>query len=180
MTIGELMDSEDCELCPFMRESICPGGWKSDGCGNPVEPPCTGWGDDDFDTDVEDLLHEYYAAEKAWEDHLEMIEQAARESKEKKERRSRKRKAMESYCIKERSVIKVLKKHISAIKRLIDIARIRASAFNSANEIFGYDERYSVRPDLQVKLDQLNADLEKANAEYKLKRKEFYKNYKEQ
>lgn len=39
-------DIDDCSKCP-LYESECPGGWTSDGSGNPIEPPCTSWNDDD-------------------------------------------------------------------------------------------------------------------------------------
>lgn len=39
-------DIDDCSKCP-LYESECPGGWTSDGAGNPIEPPCTSWNDDD-------------------------------------------------------------------------------------------------------------------------------------
>jgi len=34
-------DIDGCENCP-----LSCGGWKSDGNGEPVEPPCMSWNDD--------------------------------------------------------------------------------------------------------------------------------------
>lgn len=39
-------DIDDCSKCPLYK-SECPGGWTSNGAGNPIEPPCTSWSDDD-------------------------------------------------------------------------------------------------------------------------------------
>jgi len=38
-------DIDDCSNCPLYKTD-CVGGWKSDGGGNPIEPPCTSWNDD--------------------------------------------------------------------------------------------------------------------------------------
>jgi hypothetical protein len=38
-------DIHDCDECPLYKKD-CIGGWTSDGCGNPIEPPCTSWNDD--------------------------------------------------------------------------------------------------------------------------------------
>lgn len=37
-------DIHGCKECPLLNKE-CPGGWDSDGSGNPVEPPCTSWND---------------------------------------------------------------------------------------------------------------------------------------
>ena len=34
-----------CEECPLYKKD-CPGGWTSNGSGNPIEPPCCSWDDD--------------------------------------------------------------------------------------------------------------------------------------
>lgn len=44
--IKKASEIEECEDCPLYKKD-CPGGWTSDGTGQPVEPPCTSWNDDD-------------------------------------------------------------------------------------------------------------------------------------
>lgn len=44
--VKKASEIEDCSDCP-LYQTDCPGGWTSDGTGQPVEPPCTGWNDDD-------------------------------------------------------------------------------------------------------------------------------------
>jgi len=44
--IKKASEIEECEDCPLYKKD-CPGGWTSDGTGQPIEPPCTSWNDDD-------------------------------------------------------------------------------------------------------------------------------------
>ena len=36
----------ECSECPLYGYD-CKGGWTSDGRGNPIEPPCVNWDDED-------------------------------------------------------------------------------------------------------------------------------------
>lgn len=40
-------DITGCEDCP-LYEKDCPGGMTSGSGGEPIEPPCTSWNDDDL------------------------------------------------------------------------------------------------------------------------------------
>lgn len=39
-------DIDDCSNCPLYKND-CSGGWTSGGGGNPIEPPCCSWNDND-------------------------------------------------------------------------------------------------------------------------------------
>ena len=39
-------DISGCDDCPLYGVD-CKGGWTSDGMGNPIEPPCGMWDDED-------------------------------------------------------------------------------------------------------------------------------------
>lgn len=39
-------DIIDCDSCPLYKNH-CVGGWTSGEGGDPIEPPCTNWNDDD-------------------------------------------------------------------------------------------------------------------------------------
>lgn len=56
MTWKEMLDGEDCELCPYMIEGMCSGGVNCFG-GNPVYPPC-GEYDIPNDKDLDELRKE--------------------------------------------------------------------------------------------------------------------------
>jgi hypothetical protein len=49
-------DIKGCDNCPLYKND-CKGGWSSDGRGTPVEPPCTGWDDDN---DIYEGMYEEY------------------------------------------------------------------------------------------------------------------------
>lgn len=76
-------DIHDCESCPLYKHD-CKGGWTSDGNGNPVEPPCTSWNDDDeiYEGMYEDNVYEPSERELKWEQ-----EELARKEQEQKKRR---------------------------------------------------------------------------------------------
>jgi len=68
---------QDCESCPLYKHD-CKGGWTSDGNGNPVEPPCTSWNDDDeiYEGMYEDNFYEPSEQELKWiKEENEKIEQ---------------------------------------------------------------------------------------------------------
>ena len=43
----DVMEAEDCNACPAYTEEICKGGWTSTPSGEPLEPPCCGWSEDE-------------------------------------------------------------------------------------------------------------------------------------
>mgnify|MGYP000954050537 CR=1 FL=1 len=77
-------DIHDCESCPLYKYD-CIGGWTSDGNGNPVEPPCTSWDDDDeiYEGMYEDRVYEPSEQELRWE--REELAQKEQERKKKRE-----------------------------------------------------------------------------------------------
>lgn len=78
-------DIDDCSNCP-LYESECPGGWTSNGAGNPIEPPCTSWNDDD---EIWDGMLEHQRIE--WEEYEERQKKRERSMKAKKAAETRKK-----------------------------------------------------------------------------------------
>ncbi len=78
-------DIDDCSKCP-LYESECPGGWTSDGAGNPIEPPCTSWNDDDEIWDG--MVESQYIV---WEESEELQRKNERSMKAKRAAETRKK-----------------------------------------------------------------------------------------
>lgn len=88
--VKKASEIEDCSDCP-LYQTDCPGGWKSDGAGNPIEPPCTSWNGDeeiyegmyDYNPSEDDIaywseLSSQREAERKKQAHLEEIDQYRR------------------------------------------------------------------------------------------------------
>lgn len=77
-------DIDDCSNCPLYKHD-CVGGWTSDGGGNPIEPPCTSWNDDDeiYEGMYDNYTYEPSERELKWEE--ERLEQLEKERKAEKE-----------------------------------------------------------------------------------------------
>lgn len=63
-------DITDCAECPLYDHDCC-GGWSSNGCGTPIEPPCTSWNGD------EEIYEGMYDRYRDWK--LEDIKQRTAE-----------------------------------------------------------------------------------------------------
>lgn len=174
MTLKEFQEIGDCDVCPFMSEGECCGGWKSGAGGTPIEPPCCSWPDDDPDIDMDDLLSRHQAKKMAYERHLDELYEAEMVRKEKAAKRAETRRAMELYCHVERIKVKALKKQIKGLQKQADMAMCLANAFNFANEAFHYKERYQIDPVFKQRIENLELELKDAESAYKNKRKEFY------
>ena len=76
-------DIDDCSVCPLYKKD-CLGGWTSNGCGTPIEPPCCSWNGDEeiyegmYDCDYRD----YEYAEVSYKE-KQVREQEARERQHK-------------------------------------------------------------------------------------------------
>lgn len=171
MTFGEFLDKElPCEECPLYQENMCSGGVKCYG-GMPIEPPCCFV---DADQDIEEWVRQKNLQILAYEE-VEDIQARVLEQKRERQRKRKETTAqMKSYCWKERAEIKGIKKRIKAFEKAKSFAECMAIAFNSTNQIFGYEERKQVNPKLTSELDNLNEQLKTAEEKYKAKRKEFY------
>jgi len=128
---------EDCEQCPLYKD-LCPGGWTSSPSGNPIEPPCTNWKDDD---DLDELYDNAIASNLAHEEYLER--KWAEEEKRKKINEEKAKRSEESRWATrhERNQISKLRKQIRKNNMLLNLSRSFASAFNMTNEMFGHEER---------------------------------------
>ena len=60
MLFKDMLEIDDCTLCPLYKNELCKGGLTSNGYGEPVEPPCTNF-DDNTDLD------EYVKRSVQWE-----------------------------------------------------------------------------------------------------------------
>lgn len=80
--VKKASEIEECEYCPLYKND-CPGGWTSDGTGQPVEPPCTSWNDDD------EIYEGMYYHEPSDEEIRRWSEESARKEAARKEQEHR-------------------------------------------------------------------------------------------
>lgn len=162
----------DCEVCPIKKNDLCNGASVTCYGGDPVYAPCCDFEDDlDLDEYIEKTLDNIRRYEE-WEDKRIREEKA---KKEKAKKAAETRKQMELYCSKEIAEIKSFEKNIKKIQKAYEAYKIRTSALNTTNEMFGYSKRYAEEsPEVEKTLAILQEQLAKAKERYAEKRKEFY------
>lgn len=166
---------ESCDGCPLLESGICTGGWKCYG-GEPIEPPCCCFDDD---TDLDEWVSNCLKQQLAWE---EREDKRIREEVKKKERAKKAadtKRAMRWYCRDELYTLKRAQKALQAQEAAERLASSLAEAINITNEMFRYEERVTVRPDISAEVDRLEALVVDAREKYEAKRKEFYTQRKE-
>lgn len=180
MTWKEMLDSEDCELCPYMIEAICTGGMNCFG-GEPVYPPCTEY-DIPADKDMNELRNELSRSIQLQE------EREQKRIKQEKMRRERARKAAATrqeikwFCHAELEAVQRLKKKISALESISSFAKSLSFAVNATNEMFQkaghtspeYETRISPKPEINQEIEQAKRELILAEQTYEQKRKQFF------
>ncbi len=170
----KLCDIEDCNECPLKDEFSCPGGWACYG-GEPIEPPCACWTDEELEMDVEEYIDELHRIQITREEYERHLWEQEQEKKRKNEIAAKKRSHMRSYCTKERLAVKSLKKRIKSYEKIEQLASSMAEAVNVTNKMFGYAERRVVNPAITDTLQSLYTELEKAELKLKEKQKECRK-----
>lgn len=172
----EIMNDENCDRCPLMKEEICPGGWRCYG-GNPIEPPCCGFDDE---TDLDEWVKDAVERRKRYEEYQDKIARKEKEKKEKAKKAAETRREMRFYCRNEIKQLKSCEKQLEAYKASLRLASTFAEAFNITNEMFGYSERLKQKPKVQETINDLEVKIKEAKQKYEAKRKEFYNNRKKQ
>lgn len=178
MLVKEFLELEDCEQCPFYKES-CSGGMTSSPSGIPIEPPCTSWDDND---DLDELYGIAIKKRLAHEEYLERKWEAEEERKRKNKEKARKAREARIITAFERKEIKRLRKQIKNNNTIMHMADSFANAFNTTNEMFGYEERIDIKKEkhpleienkkLQEKIDELDKVRKEKLKELRIKRKE--------
>lgn len=83
--VKKASEIEDCSECPLYKKD-CPGGCTSDGTGQPVEPPCMSWNDDD---EIYEGMYEDYELSEAelerWREETARREKKRREEEHRQE-----------------------------------------------------------------------------------------------
>ena len=171
MKLRDILDG-DCSNCPILKEGIYKGGWTSDGNGNPIEPPCTGIGEEE---ELEEWIEHYYDSVRRHEEFLERKWEEEQKRKRKNEIIRRKRLYSNAYCAAERAEVKLLKKRIRSEEKVLSLADSIVSAFNATNEVFGYSERKRINPIAKAEIENLKNQLKDAENRLKKKRKECRK-----
>jgi hypothetical protein len=171
-------DLQDCDDCPFFGE-FCKGGMTCSPSGDPIEPPCVNWNDND---DLDVLYHEAVEGERRYEEAQERRWKREQEIKRKKEERAKKAKQARWAVWSEQREITQLRKKIKNNERLLSYANAMAKATNFANEMFGYEERVAVRErnpleleneSLQKRIDELIIIKKEKLKEHRKKQKEI-------
>ena len=166
----DFAEEESCDNCPILAAEICPGGWTCYG-GEPIEPPCCSFDDD---TDLNEWVSRYYDYQnKSMEEYDEKRKREGKK-KERAKKAAVTRNALRAYCYKEYYELKQAKKELREQKATEQMAISIAEAFNFANEIFRYEERYHARPEISERVKLLDERVAQAQEKYAKKRKEFY------
>lgn len=160
----------DCTGCPLIPAHFCNGGFRCYG-GAPIEPPCC---DMDEDTDLDEWVEEADEKRRAYERRLESKEREERLKRERAAKAAETRRAMRYYCISEISALKRAEKALRRQKDLERMASSLAQAMNITNEMFRYEERVKVRPEISDEVQRLEKAVAKCKEDYDRKRKEFY------
>lgn len=166
---------ECCDDCPLLKAEICKGGFTCYG-GHPIEPPCCSFNDD---TDLIEWVDEYFERQRKREEREQERIKKETERKERAKKSAETRRKLRSYCYKEIYALKQAEKALRAQRSAEDFARSMADAINFANEIFRYEERVRVKPQISDEVKRLQELVDKAKANYEAKRKEFYAKLKE-
>lgn len=176
----KIKEIEECAECPLGQEDICPGGWVCYG-GEPIEPPCCNWTDEELEMNIEEYMDKWYGREKLQEEHEKCILEEKREKERKNKIAAKKRQYIKSYCVVERLKVKSLRKKIRSLENIERFASSMAVSFNITNEMFRYPERKEVNPVVEDSLKALRDELKRAEQRLKEKQKEcrkteYYKN----
>lgn len=162
---------DDCDLCPLLKADLCSGGISVTPNGY-REPPCCNMKED---TDLEEYVNEYNRKAMLYKQKKKERDKIKREKQEKQAISNRKRNYLKSYCYKEYKLIKDLKSQIKSYEELICKANIRSKTINLTNEMFRYEDRVTINPELELKLNKLRDDLNIAEINLKEKQKECRK-----
>ena len=166
----DFAQEECCDDCPLLKSEICTGDFVCYG-GQPIEPPCCSFNDD---TDLNEFVREYYAQQKKREEQEEARAKKEKEKKERARKAAETKRALRAYCYQEIYALKQAEKALKAQENAESLGRSIAEAFNFANEMFRYEERFSVSPEISEKAKVLHDAVVKAKERYEAKRKEFY------
>lgn len=171
----KLFEVEDnCDICPLLKAELCSGGMSITPNGY-REPPCCNMNED---TDLDEYVAEHYRLTELRRQQRKEREKIKQEKQQKQAIANKKRNYLKSYCYQEAKVIKDLKSQIKYYEELISKANIKSKAFNLTNEMFGYDNRAVINPELELKLNQLKDELKVAEIHLKEKQKECRKSEK--
>lgn len=166
----DFAEHEDCAGCPLLENEICPGRWRCYG-GEPIEPPCCSFNDD---TDLDEWVNQYFSRQHRYEEAEEKRIQAERKKKERAEKAAETRRDMRWYCMAEILALKQAQKALNRQKSVESLVSGFAEAVNITNEMFRYEERVIVKPEISAEIQRLEADVDAAKKAYESKRKEFY------
>ena len=166
----DFAQEECCDDCPLLKSEICTGGFVCYG-GQPIEPPCCSFDDN---TDLNEWVRKYYEQQKKREEQEDSRIKKERERKERARKAAETKRALRAYCYQEICALKQAEKALKAQENAEYLGRSIAEAFNFANEMFRYEERFSVNPEISEKVAALRDAVAKAKERYEAKRREFY------
>lgn len=168
-----LLKDVDCpDGCPLYKEEICSGGSMKCYGGEPIEPPCCNIDEED---DLDIWVVNYYEKQRKYKERLERQEEKRKLKEHRNEVLRRKRQYTRSFCYSESQTIKRIKKQIKSYKSAKSFAQSLTSAFNTTNEMFGYEERKIVNPQIDEELNRLELQLKEAECALAKKKKEAHK-----
>ena len=166
----DFAQEECCDDCPLLKAEICAGGFTCYG-DQPIEPPCCSFDDD---TDLYEWVRNYYDYQRRLEKQEDERIRKEKARKERAKKAAETKKALRSYCRDEIYALKRAENALKAQESAEHFAKSVAEAFNFANVVFGYEERYEVKPELSDSIKRLQEEVRIARENYEKKRIEFY------
>lgn len=160
----------ECDGCPLIKAEFCNGGMACYG-GSPIEPPCCGM---DEDTDLDEWVAEATERRRRHNEYLRQKAEQERIKKEKAKKAADTRHRMKIYCMAEIVALKQAKKELQRVQELERMASSYAFAVNATNEMFRYEDRVKVKPELSEAVRLLEEKVAQCEAAYKQKKAEFH------
>jgi hypothetical protein len=175
LTVKEFRELEDCEICPLYND-LCSGGMTSDHRGEPVEPPCVYWDDDE---NVEDVCRAINTRILEREEYYDRKYKEEQERKAKNAEATKKRREASWYVRNETRQIKSLKKRILGYEAAIRLADTIRIVGNMMEGTMSNETERKLHPleaeiaTLRVQIVQLEAIRKQKLKDLRQKRKEF-------
>ena len=133
---------DDCDSCPLREEGLCKAGEFNPSSDGAYEPICDSFDpDEEVDAIIRDLWDRVYRAEAAYDARVK----AAREKEQRKQIAQKRSSEARWHVMSETREIRRLRDRIAKNEAAVNFASSLAFAFNTTNEMFGYEECYKPR-----------------------------------
>lgn len=146
---------DDCDICPLREEGLCKAGEFNPSPDGAYEPICDSFNPDD---DVDEIIAGIHENIRRYEDIEDRRIQRERERKAKNDLANKRRREAAWHVRTETREIRILHDRIAKNKAAVHFAQSMADAFNFANEMFRYEERYRPKSELEQRVEAENKE----------------------